>query len=313
MTLQHFERVLVVHHAFAEPIVERLGPARPDIEFRARHPNAASTEDVAWAEALVGFRRPTAGLGNARWVHCIGAGVDGWTRDIEWPGAVLLTRTTQSFAVPIGEYVLARVLAAAQEIPALVHDQDARRWRSFVPSVVDSTRAVVVGTGDLGRGIAERLSAVGIIVTGVSRSGRAADGFQKVVPQSALKDVLAGAAWLVLAAPLTDETRGMIGDAVLDRVRGCWLINVARAPLVDEAEMLRALDDGRLAGAALDVFGTEPLPADSPLWSHPRVMISPHIAGVTSIEGAVDGFLSALEALEEGRQPERVVDVGEGY
>lgn len=313
MTPQQFTRVLVVHHAFAEPIVERLRPARPDIEFRASHPKSASAADVAWAEALVGFRRPAAGLGSARWVHCIGAGVDGWTRDITWPSDVLLTRTTQSFAIPIGEYVLARVLAAAQEIPTLVHDQDARRWRSFVPSIVHGTRAVVVGTGDLGRGIAERLSAVGITVVGVSRSGRAAAGFERVVPQSALDEVLPDSQWLVLAAPLTDETRGMINDAVLDQVRGCWLINVARAPLVDEAAMLRALDDGRLAGAALDVFSVEPLPAESALWSHPRVMISPHIAGVTSIPGAVDGFLSALEALEAGRMPERVVDVGEGY
>ncbi len=313
MTPQHFTRVLVVHHAFAEPIVERLRPARPDIEFRAMHPNAATAEDVGWAEALVGFRRPAAGLGDARWVHCIGAGVDGWTRGITWPAGLLLTRTTQSFAIPIGEYVLARVLAAAQEIPALVHDQDARRWRSFVPSIVHGTRAVVIGTGDLGRGIAERLTAVGIEVTGVSRSGRKARGFNRVVSQCSLDQVLPGATWLVLAAPLTDETRSMINDAALSHVRDCWLINVARAPLVDEAAMLRALDDGRLAGAALDVFNTEPLPPDSPLWSHPRVMISPHIAGVTSIPGAVDGFLSALGALEAGRMPERVVDVGEGY
>lgn len=105
----------------------------------------------------------------------------------------------------------------------------------------------------------------------------------------------------------------MINDAVLNRLRNCWLINVARAPLVDEAAMLRALDDGRLSGAALDVFSTEPLPAGSPLWSHPRVMISPHIAGVTSIEGAADGFLAALSALNAGQMPERVVDVAEGY
>jgi phosphoglycerate dehydrogenase-like enzyme len=313
MTSQHFDRVLVVHHAFAEPIVERLRPARPDIEFRAMHPNAATADDVAWAEALVGFRRPAAGLGAARWVHCIGAGVDGWTRGITWPAGVLLTRTTQSFAIPIGEYVLARVLAAAQELPTLVHDQNARRWRSFVPSIVHGTRAVVVGTGDLGQGIAERLSAIGVTVVGVSRSGHQAAGFQRVVPQSALEEVLPGTQWLVLAAPLTDETRGMINDATLDRLRNCWLINVARAPLVDEVAMLRALEDGRLAGAALDVFAEEPLPAESPLWSHLRVVLSPHIAGVTSIPGAVDGFLSALEALEAGRVPERVVDVGEGY
>ena len=101
MTPQHFTRVLVVHHAFAAPIVERLRPARPDIEFRAAHPKTASAADVAWAEALVGFKRPAAGLGNARWVHCIGAGVDGWTRDFAWPDDVLLTRTQNEFNDPV--------------------------------------------------------------------------------------------------------------------------------------------------------------------------------------------------------------------
>jgi len=313
MTAEHFTRVLVVHHAFAEPIVEQLRPARADIDFRARLPGETSAEDVAWAEVLVGFRRPAAGLGNARWVHCIGAGVDGWTRDIEWPANVLLTRTTQSFAIPIGEHVLARVLAVAQEIPQLVKDQQDRRWRSFVPAVIHGSRAVIVGTGDLGRGIAARLAALGVEVDGISRSGRPAEHFRLVARPDRLAELMPGTRWLVLAAPLTDETRNMINAQVLARARNCWLINVARAPLVDDAAMLDALDDGRLAGAALDVFMSEPLPADSPLWLHPRVLISPHVAGVTSIEGAVDGFLAALSALEEGREPPRAVRPVSGY
>ncbi len=223
MTPDHFQRVLVVHHAFAEPIVERLRPGRPDISFRARLPKEATAQDLAWAEVLVGFRRPPAGLGNARWVHCIGAGVDGWTRDIAWPPDVLLTRTTESFAAPIGEYVLARVLAAAQQLPQLVEDQQARRWRAFVPTLVQGSRAVVVGTGDLGQGIAERLKAVGIDVEGISRSGNLAPPFVSVVRPSGMAEALPGAAWLVLAAPLTDETRGMINDAVLARAHNCWL------------------------------------------------------------------------------------------
>jgi phosphoglycerate dehydrogenase-like enzyme len=308
-----FKHILVVHHLFAEAIVAELTPKRPDLEFRARHPREATLDEVNWADALVGFRRPSVGLGHARWVHCIGAGVDGWTSGIEWPAGVLLTRTTQSFAIPIGEYVLARVLAATQEIPRLLRDQDAHRWAELVPAVAHGTRAVVVGTGDVGRGIAEHLAAVGITVDGVSRSGRATPGFASARPSSELASALRDASWLVLAAPLTSETRGMVNADVLRHAKGCWLINVARAPLVDEAAMLDALDDGRLAGAALDVFMTEPLPADSPLWSHPGIVISPHLAGVTSIDGAVDGFLSALSALEAGRQPERVVDLREGY
>lgn len=313
MTPNHFERVLVVHHAFAEPIVEQLRPLRPDIEFRARLPGVATEDDVAWAEVMVGFRRPPAGLGGARWVHCIGAGVDGWTRGIEWPRNVLLTRTTESFAVPIGEYVLARALAVTQEIPQLVKDQQAHRWRRFSPAVLQGTRAVIVGTGDLGEGIAERLAAVGVTVDGVSRSGQPARCFRRVEKSGQLAELMPGARWLVLAAPLTDETRNMVNAHVLSQARDCWLLNVARAPLVDDAAMLDALDDGRLAGAALDVFMSEPLPTDSPLWSHPKVLISPHVAGVTSIDGAVNGFLASLTALEEGRDPPRLVEPASGY
>lgn len=313
MKPDRFTRVLVVHHAFAEPIVGRLTALRPDIQFRARKPPDATAEDLDWAEALVGFRRPPLGLGRARWVHCIGAGVDGWVDGFSWPEHVLLTRTTESFAIPIGEYVAARILAATQEIPALVADQRELRWRSFIPAVVHGTRAVVVGTGDLGRGIAERLMALGVQVDGVSRSGRPAAGFARVGTPPRVAELLDGARWLVLAAPLTPETRGLVNDRVLAHAVGCWLINVARAPLVDEAAMLRALGDGRLAGAALDVFGTEPLPTESPLWAHPGILISPHVAGVTSIEGAVSGFLASLDALEAGRRPPRVVEPGEGY
>lgn len=313
MKRHEYRRILVVHRSLADGIADRLGTLRPDLEIRARTPGRTTPADLAWAEVLVGFRRPPGGLGNARWVHCIGAGVDGWTDGVAWPPGVILTRTTESFAAPIGEYVTARVLAVSQQLPALIVDQQARRWRDFVPRRAQGSRAVVVGTGDLGHGIASRLGALGVTVTGVSRSGKPRADFARVVTVGSLAREITAADWLVLAAPLTSETRGLINDASLTAAQGAWLINVARAPLVDEPSMLRALDDGRLAGAALDVFATEPLPADSPLWTHPGVLISPHVAGVTSIEGAVDGLVASLSALEEGRDPPRLVDPEVGY
>ena len=105
----------------------------------------------------------------------------------------------------------------------------------------------------------------------------------------------------------------MVNTGLLAHARDLWLINVARGALVDDDAMLRALDAAQLAGAALDVFNREPLPEDSPLWHHPKVLVSPHVAGVTSIKGAADGFLASLTALEQGREPPRVVVPAEGY
>ena len=105
----------------------------------------------------------------------------------------------------------------------------------------------------------------------------------------------------------------MIGAPEFALMGGAYLINVGRGALVDEAAIIPALDAGHLRGAALDVFDVEPLPAESPLWKHPKVLISPHISGVTSVEGATAGFLHALEALENHQRPDNAVDVTRGY
>lgn len=305
------KRILIAHQ-LAPAITARLARVRPDLELRPMAPKEVTADDVAWADVLVGFRRPAVGLGSARWVHCIGAGVDGWLKD-GWPDEVLLTRTTESFAAPIGEWVTARLLAATQDLRRLESDQRAQRWDEFEPRLLSGTHALIVGTGDVGQGIAQRLSALGVTVTGCSRSGRQRNGFSVINPISELPRVLSGPEWLILAAPLTDQTRRMVNRDLLQHAEGAWLVNVARGELVDDKAMLEALDDGHLAGAALDVFSVEPLPADSPLWGHPRVMISPHIAGVTTVDGAVRGFLQALDALERGERPARVVEPQLGY
>jgi glyoxylate/hydroxypyruvate reductase A len=118
---------------------------------------------------------------------------------------------------------------------------------------------------------------------------------------------------LVVTLPLTAESRGMIGRQVLSACRGAVLMNAGRGAVVDEGLIPEALDRGWLSAAVLDVFETEPLPSSSPLWADPRVMISPHISGLTTTEGAVQGFLECLEELERGRLPARTVDRDRGY
>lgn len=196
---------------------------------------------------------------------------------------------------------------------ALLDQQRRSSWEYQTIPVVEGTRAVVVGTGEVGRGIAARFKALGAQVDGISAGGRSVHPFDRVFERRHLHQAIEKCDWLILAAPLTESTWRMIGADELRAAHGSYLINVGRGALIDEAAIVPALDAGHLRGAALDVFETEPLPSSSPLWLHPKVLISPHISGITSVKGATEGFLHALEALERGERPANAVDMAKGY
>jgi D-2-hydroxyacid dehydrogenase (NADP+) len=306
-------RVLVTDF-FRDEQLPLLQAARPGIEFRVRGPKELTAEDIAWAEALIGFRPPQhLEVRGPKWIHGSGAGVDGWLFRRDFPAGVLLTRSDQPFGGMIGEYCLARALAERQALIGLYEQQRRSSWEYRTIPIVEGTRAVIVGTGEVGRGIAARFKGVGARVDGVSAGGKSVHPFDRVFARRHLLEALPGADWLILAAPLTEATFRMIGADELRAAHGSYLINVGRGALVDEAAIVPALDAGHLRGAALDVFEVEPLPTVSPLWLHPKVLISPHISGITSVAGATDGFLHALEALENGQRPVTAVDVTRGY
>ncbi len=308
-------RILVATRAHAE-IAAALRARRPDLECRGAAHTEVTDADLTWAEAYVGFKRPphAATLGGVRWVHCTGAGVDAWLAPPALDAAILLTRTPESFGPAIAEWAVARIFAVQQRLAELAVAQRERRWAPRDALRVAGTRALVVGTGDVGRAVAAALTAVGVVVTGVSRSGSAGHpAFRTVQQVESLPALVGEADWIVMALPDTPATRGLFSRGVMERCRGAVLLNAGRGSVVAEDALPEALDRGWLRGAALDVFATEPLPASSPLWDDPRVMISPHCSGPTTVMGAVDGFLECLADLEQGRLPRWVVDRARGY
>lgn len=292
-----------------------LRTRRPDLEIRGRPYTEVTADDLAWADTYVGFRRPPLPtMGSVRWVHCTGAGVDSWLQPTELPREILLTRTSESFGVYIAEWALGRALAFRQHIVDLAEAQRRHEWSQRDVGYVRGSRAVIVGTGDVGSHIARLFGALGATVHGVSRTGRGDRSvFSTTSKVSELPRVVGNADWLILTLPLTSETRGLIGRDVFGACRGAVLMNAGRGAVVDERIIPEALDKGWLAGAILDVFETEPLPTSSPLWDDKRVMISPHISGLTTPEGAVEGFLECLGEIEQGRVPARAVDRDREY
>ncbi|WP_308282508.1 D-2-hydroxyacid dehydrogenase [Pseudonocardia nigra] len=240
-----------------------------------------------------------------RWVHTASAGVD----RLVFPGLldspVTLTNSRGVFDAPMAEYVLGLVLAMAKDLPGTLAAQGRREWRHRETEPVAGRCAVVVGGGPIGKAIARLLEAVGMQVELIGR---------REFP--ALPDALPRADWLVLAAPLTDTTRGMFDAAALARLRpSARVINVGRGALVVEPDLVDALREGRIAGAALDVFAREPLPVDSPLWELPGVIVSPHMSGdlVGWRDALVEVFTDNLIRYRAGEPLRNVVDKSLGY
>ncbi|MCU0646483.1 MAG: D-2-hydroxyacid dehydrogenase [Gemmatimonadaceae bacterium] len=308
-------RRVVVGSTQHEAVRAALTAARPDLDTRGARYQDVTADDLAWADAYIGFKRPPVPtMGTVRWVHCTGAGVDAWFSPTELDRSILLTRSSESFGPMIAEWALARALAVAQRLREFDAAQFERRWAPRDPHLLRGTTAVIVGTGDVGGHCGRLFAALGCHVIGVSRTGAGdAAVFAERHPVSALTQVAARADWLLLMLPLTDDTRGLVTREVLAACRGAVLINGGRGAVVDEAAIPDALDAGWLRAAALDVFAVEPLPATSPLWADPRVIVSPHISGLTTVEGTVAGFLECLTSIEAGATPRWTVDRDRQY
>jgi len=303
------QRIVIGANAHAD-IAAALQRVRPSLEIRGNRFTDITEEELAWGEVYIGFKRPPVPtMGNVRWVHCTGAGVDSWLSPTELPRDVLLTRSAESFGVQIAEWALARALTITQQTIALAQEQQRHVWSPRDIMMLRGTKALIVGTGDVGTHIGRVFAAMGCEVTGVSRSGVADETvFSRVSASASLPTLVGDVDWIIVTVPLTDHTRGMINHDVLSACRNAVLMNAGRGAVVDESLLPMALERGWLRAIALDVFATEPLPEASPLWDDPRVIISPHISGLTTTAGVVEGFFECLADVEQGVAPRWTVD-----
>ena len=219
--------------------------------------------------------------GDLRWIHVAAAGVDTLLFDDLVESDVVVTNARGVFDRPMAEFVLASILARAKRLHEVHDQQTARTWQHHESETVTGKHALVVGTGAIGRETARLLRSVGMEVRGAGRAARDDDpDFGDVVASADLTDHVGWADHVVVTAPLTEQTRGLVGAEVLAAMKPtAHLVNVGRGPLVDEDALVTALETGQLRAASLDVFRTEPLPHDSPLWSSPGVVVSPHMSG----------------------------------
>jgi phosphoglycerate dehydrogenase-like enzyme len=268
--------------------VPRLGELSEQAELRF----ATSTDELrtalSGADAMLGWnfradslREAWASASELRWIHWAGAGVDAAMFPELVAADVQLTNARGIFDVPIAEWVLGMIICFAKQIPQTLEYQAQAEWKHRLTESVAGKRALVVGVGSIGRAIGRLLRAAGMEVSAMGRSARDADvDFGHIHAVDELLARLPDADYVVLITPLTAQTRNLFGAAEFAAMAPqARFINVGRGALVVEEALLAALQDGRIAGAALDVFVEEPLPAGSPFWQAPNCLISPHMSG----------------------------------
>ncbi len=255
--------------------------------------------------------------GSLRWIHVAAAGVDKLLFEDLADSNVVVTNARGVFDRPIAEFVLACILARAKRLHESHDLQRARTWRHRETESIRGQHVLVVGTGAIGRETARLLCAVGMSVRGVGRTARPGDpDFGDVLASVDLAQHIGDADHVVVAAPLTEHTRGLLDASVFAAMKpSAHLVNIARGPIVDERALLSALERGQVGAASLDVFAVEPLPEDSPMWSAPGVVVSAHLSGDARgwLDTLAHQFVDNAGRWLDGEPLCNVVDKRHGY
>ncbi|MCA1373805.1 MULTISPECIES: glyoxylate/hydroxypyruvate reductase A [unclassified Bradyrhizobium] len=285
----------------------------PDVPFRL-WPDIGDPAAVRYLVAWVPPDDITTTFPNLELVFSVGAGVDQFDTTTV-PAHIPLVRMLEpGIAETMVEYVTMAVLALHRDLLDFISQQRQQVWREIRITPARRRHVGVMGLGQLGQAVLERLKTFGFPLLGWNRSPREIEGVTCYAGADALPEFLAQADILVCLLPLTDQTRGILNAELFARLpRGAGLVNVGRGPHLVEADLLAALDSGALSGAVLDVTDPEPLPAGHPFWSHPRILLTPHNASMTTPDTAVDFVLDVIARHRRGEELPGLVDRRRGY
>ncbi|SRR5581483_2402365 len=253
----------------------------------------------------------------ARWLAVMSAGVDGAIVPEVLERSIVVTRIRHQHDVPVSEFAMTLMLTAAKSLPTVVLAQQRHEWIDYQPVFLAHRTLVIVGYGEIGLALAHRAKAFEMRVIGVRAHPQPDAVADEVWGTERLEEALAAADYAVLIVPATPTTRGLMGERQLRALpKHAYLINVGRGEVVDEDALDRMLRRGDFAGALLDTFVDEPLPADSPLWSNPRVLVTPHAAGLrvaSRTEPVIDQVVANIARFARGEPLVNQIDPSRGY
>jgi len=296
---------------------ESLTALLPDLEF-AVWPDEVGPGDLETFDYALVWKPPSGILKqctNLKAILSLGAGVDGVLVDPELPTDIPICRLVdRCLTQGMTEYILYYVIHYHRRMAEYAALAASREWRTLPQEDARRRRIGIMGLGELGADAASKLMALDYDVACWSRSAKSMNGIDSYHGENGLYAFLARTQILICLLPLTEQTRGIINADTLAKLpKGAAVINCARGGHVIDDDLLAALDSGHIAGATLDVFNEEPLPAAHPYWDHPNVIVTPHMASLTVPHSAAEYVAENIRRIERGEAPLNIVDLGNGY
>lgn len=231
---------------------------------------------------------------NLKWIQALGTGIDGIVDQPSLRREVLVTNMHGFHGAPVSEAAILSLLALSRDLPRSLRSQRSRKWIRFPATLLKGKTVGIFGVGAIAEELAPRCKAMGMTVVGITSAKRQVAGFDRMMGRDELVSAVRDLDYLVLLTPYTPETRNIVNAAVFEAMKqGSYLVNLARGGVVDEVALTQALERGKLAGAALDVFSKEPLPEDHPFWGMDNVIITTHQGGF--FDGYPDFALPVVE------------------
>jgi phosphoglycerate dehydrogenase-like enzyme len=301
--------ILIAHHD-CEKYAKTLGPELEGFDVLLANGLSVAGEDLigkahvilatgpAFNEKIIGAAR------NVEWIQALTTGTDGITGCRNLAREVLITSTRGIHGPQMSELTLLLMLALTRRLPRMLANQAERKWERWPQSILDGKTVTILGVGAIAEHLAPLCKGFGLTVLGISQSPRQVAGFDRVYRRDELKEAVGQADYFVVIVPYSPETDKIVDGAVLAAMKpSAFFINVARGGVVDEAALIDTLRERRIAGAGLDVFETEPLPSDNPLWAMDNVIITPKVGGMTDVyvEQTAPIVRHNLRAYREGR------------
>jgi phosphoglycerate dehydrogenase-like enzyme len=281
--------LLTLPDAVSAQYYERIRTRFPDLSVNMVDHHSKVGPYIGAADILVTFGpmmadRVLKEAANLKWIQALGTGVDGIVDQPSLREDVLVTNLHGIHGPPVSEAALAAMLALSRDLPRLLRNQAARTWDRFPARLLKDKTVGILGVGVIAAELAPKCKAFGMTVVGISATPRAVPGFDRMYRREELERAVRELDYLVLLTPYSQATRGIVDATVLASMKPTsFLVNLARGGVVDEPALIEALQEGRIAGAALDVFGQEPLPEAHPLWAMPNVIITPHLGGFCDV------------------------------
>ena len=301
-------------------VADHVGTPRPlTAEQRERWAGHLRSADILFDFDRSGAAELPVSAPRLRWVQATSSGIGEFLKRTGLDKSeIMFTTAAGVHSRPLTEFTLLGLLYFFRDVPQLEAMKARKHWERYTVEGLEGKRVLVVGLGAVGREVARQCASFGMDVWGTRRrpGGELPEGVTRWVDQSEIRKALPDVDALVLACPLTPETKLLIGAPEIAALKkGAVLVNIARGGVIDEPALIAALTSGRMKGAALDVFATEPLPQDNPLWNLPNVIFSPHSASTVHAENRriVDLFLDNLQRYRDGRPLHNLFERDRGY